>query len=66
MKLSQFDNQFDEREISTLLAALRLFQKEAEKFNMLEAFPDHFDDGTMTPLSSEEIDCLCEKILTNS
>lgn len=49
--------ELNEKEIATILAALRLFQTEAMKMNMAQAFPDHFAD--ISPLSVEEIDYLC-------
>lgn len=52
--------QLSERQMTTILAALRLFQREAARFNMAEMFPEHFDDGALTPLSAAEIDQLCE------
>ncbi|GAA6614924.1 hypothetical protein [Scytonema sp. NUACC26] len=57
-------NHLNEREIATILASLRLFQKEAEKFNMAEVFPDYFIDAEITPLTPEEIDQLCEQLNT--
>ena len=46
---------FDDRELATVLAALRHFQKRA----MVE-YPDHFFD--VDPLDDSEIDALCERI----
>lgn len=54
--------QLNARQIATILAALRLFQREAERFNMTEAFREHFENGAIKPLSTEEIDFLCESI----
>ncbi|MBW4595452.1 MAG: hypothetical protein KME46_21755 [Brasilonema angustatum HA4187-MV1] len=55
-------SQLNERQIATILASLRLFQIEAEKYDMVEKFPDHFESGNITPLSVDEIDFLCEQI----
>lgn len=52
--------ELDEKEIATILAALRLFQTEAMKMNMAQPFPDHFAE--VSPLSTGEIDYLCECI----
>lgn len=52
--------ELDEKEIATILAALRLFQTEAMKTDMAQAFPDHFAE--VSPLSTEEINYLCECI----
>lgn len=49
--------ELDEKEIATILAALRLFQTEAIKTDIAQAFPDHFAE--ISPLSVEEIDYLC-------
>jgi hypothetical protein len=57
--------QLSKREIATILAALRFFQREAEKFNMVEAFPEYFECGELTPLGNAEIDALCEDINTD-
>ena len=55
--------ELDEKEIATILAALRLFKTEAMKMNMAQAFPDHFAE--ISPLSIEEIDYLCGCINEN-
>ncbi|MBP5972486.1 hypothetical protein HW132_07010 [Brasilonema sp. CT11] len=55
-------SQLNERQIATILASLRLFQIEVEKYDMVEQFPDHFESGNITPLSVDEIDSLCEEI----
>lgn len=55
--------QLDEKEIATILAALRLFQTEAIKTDIAQAFPDHFAE--ISPLSSKEIDYLCGCINEN-
>lgn len=56
----------DTNELATVLAALRLFQREFEDrnaFDIRESLPDHFADGIM-PLGTADIDTLCEKINT--
>jgi hypothetical protein len=55
-------NQLTEQQLATVLAALRLFQIQAEKLNMAQIFPDHFAE--ISPLSPEEIDQLCEELNT--
>lgn len=55
--------ELDEKEIATILAALRLFQDGLVKMNMAQAFPDHFAE--ISPLSTEEIDYLCGCINEN-
>lgn len=45
------------RELATVLAALRTFQKEEEAYR--NAMP-HFED--VKPITNEEIDTLCERI----
>lgn len=52
--------EFNEQEIATILAALRLFQREAATMNMAESFPEHFQE--VAPLSAQDIDVLCEAI----
>ncbi|MGI2907149.1 hypothetical protein [Tolypothrix sp. VBCCA 56010] len=52
--------QLNAREIATILASLRLFQQQAGNVDIAEMFPDHFID--VSPLSSVEIDDLCEAI----
>ncbi|MDF5714463.1 MAG: hypothetical protein PUP93_11360 [Rhizonema sp. NSF051] len=54
--------ELNQREIVTMLASLRMFQKEAKKLDMAEAYPDHFLQGEVRPLTSDEIEQLCEKI----
>lgn len=50
----------NKREMSTILAALRMFQKTSENQNVSDMFPEFFED--VTPLSAQEIEELCEKI----
>lgn len=50
----------NQREISTILAALRMFQEACESQNISEMFPEIFED--VAPLSVQEIEELCEKI----
>jgi hypothetical protein len=50
------------RELATVLAALRYWQKDlAEDEDEGPISPDHFDDQ-ITPLSVEEIDAPCERL----
>jgi len=41
-----------------------MYQKEAKTLNMAESYPDHFSD--IKPLTSEEIEPLCEKLVGGS
>ena len=53
----------DANEIGTILAALRLFQKEYDRASarpIQDDWPDQFED--CLPLNSECIDTLCEHI----
>lgn len=58
----------DESDLGTVLSALRIFQDQYEGLDaseILKDWPDHFtrDDGTtIPPLSTEDIDDLCEQI----
>lgn len=49
---------FNDRELATVLAALRIFQQDpaVHAYNV----PDHFLE--FTPLTADEIDALCERI----
>jgi hypothetical protein len=47
------------RQLATVLAALRLFQKERGGFNRPEWYP-HFAD--VKPLTDRQIDTLCERL----
>lgn len=54
---------FTEKELTTMLAALRHFQDaqdDMEPEDLRNHFP-HFGDGT-EPLSNTEIDVLCERL----
>ena len=59
---------FDESELATVLAALRLFQKHFDNCDgdsIAAEWPDHFTraDGTLLPpLGTDDIDTLCERI----
>ena len=58
---------FDASETATVLAALRLFQKEfrdCEAKDIYDHFPDHFlsGDRMLEPLGTEDINELCERI----
>lgn len=50
-----------ERELATLLAALRRWQQDLEANADSFVDMDHFDERIM-PLASEEIDELCERL----
>ena len=51
-----------DRELATLLAALRTWQGTvAEKHAQELVSPSHFEDG-ISPLTAEEIDELCERL----
>ncbi|HEV3447143.1 MAG TPA: hypothetical protein VG099_21060 [Gemmataceae bacterium] len=51
-----------DRELDTLLAALRTWQRTvAEKQAQELVSPSHFEDG-ISPLTAEEIDELCERL----
>ena len=53
---------FTERELATVLAALRYWQQDlAENDDEGPISPEHFTDR-VTPLSVEEIDALCERL----
>ena len=53
------------REIAAILAALRLYQREAETHGGLRfARGIASDDGSLEPLTADEIDDLCERINT--
>jgi hypothetical protein len=50
---------------ATVLAALRLFQRtyEDKDAEIIHAdWKEHFNNGSIMPLSTEDIDALCEKI----
>ncbi len=51
---------FTERELATVLAALRAWQFDLPDDNTPIAM-DHFGDG-ITPLTTDEIDTLCERL----
>lgn len=48
----------DEREIATILAALRFWQ--ANQAQVFGTYAEHFTD--LEPLNAEEIDSLCESL----
>jgi hypothetical protein len=48
-----------ERELATVLAALRYWQQDLAENDDGPISPEHFH-GTITPLTVEEIDALCE------
>ena len=58
-KKRRFNISITEREHATILAALRLWQ-EADEYNRGDL--RDIAEAAGVPLSSEEIDCLCERI----
>jgi len=54
------DDTFTDRELATLLAALRLWQASQEYGEDLTPYLGHFEEHQ--PLSSLEIDELCERL----
>lgn len=52
--------QIKTRELATILAALRYWQANALGLGLEEVFAEHFAETT--PLSTREIDILCEKL----
>jgi hypothetical protein len=50
-----------DRELTTVLAALRYWQQELAASGGKPPIRDHFEDGA-TPLTGEEIDDLCERL----
>ena len=63
---------FDKEELATVLAALRMFQRNYEDrdaFHIRRDWPEHFRTNggrTIKPLGSEDIDALCERINTDN
>lgn len=55
-------NKLTYKELSTVLAALRLFQNNVEAGETLPKDFNHFDE--VAPLTTEEIDDLCERLNT--
>lgn len=54
---------FDRRELATVLAALRLWQRNLEQGNADDEFdPIASDDGACIPLSGEGIEALCKRL----
>ena len=51
----------DDRELATVLAALRYWQQDLVANDCGPISPDHFD-ATITPLSGEQIDALCDRL----
>lgn len=51
---------FDKRATATILAALRLFQRDIENNQYDDEYPEFFDD--FPPLTSDQIDDLCNEI----
>ena len=54
----------DERQLATVLAALRHYQKTVPHENRHDHYNEHFME--VTPLSDSEIDDLCEEINTRN
>ena len=52
---------FTDRELATLLAALRYWQQGLDDNEGEAPLRDHFEDE-VTPLAHEEIDDLCERL----
>jgi hypothetical protein len=50
-----------DREVATILAALRYWQQDLAANDEVRICQEHFDDKN-TPLTVEEIDELCERI----
>lgn len=50
-----------QRELATILAALRYWQHDLAENEDGPISPEHFGDST-TPLTVEEIDTLCERL----
>lgn len=49
-----------ERELATVLAALRFWQRQLADCDGRDISPDHFD--CVEPLSATEVDILCERL----
>lgn len=57
------ESEQDEREIATILAALRYWQQNILDRGLYpENVSSHFDGGRIDPLESEEVDELCERL----
>jgi hypothetical protein len=52
--------QLSDRELATVLAALRYWQDEMRPGDVPLCYPEHFED--VTPLTTDEIDSLCERL----
>ena len=50
-----------DRELATVLAALRFWQQQLDESEGEPPIRDHFENE-ITPLSVEEIDALCERL----
>jgi hypothetical protein len=61
MKEAGLTMQLTDRELATVLAALRYWQQELAANNDAAPISDHFQDGP-TPLTVDEIDDLCERL----
>ena len=54
------DDTFSDRELATMLAALRLWQASQDHGEDLTPYEGHFEE--QQPLSSLEVDELCERL----
>ena len=54
------DDTFSDRELATMLAALRLWQASQDNGEALTPYMGHFEE--QQPLSSLEVDELCERL----
>jgi hypothetical protein len=61
-ELEKFSNEesMDERELATVLVALRYYQSNTSMQNRVEM--DQFRIDSVEPLNDEQIDALCEKL----
>jgi hypothetical protein len=56
---------FTARELATVLAALRYWQREGQSGNSVDTEPEQdvaTNGGTLEPLAEDEIDALCERL----
>ncbi len=54
-------SELTDRELATVLAALRYWQDEMSPHASAAAYPEHFAKG-IEPLTTEEIDELCSRL----
>ncbi len=58
-------DQLDPSDVSTILVALRLFQRtyaEKDAEEIFKEWPNRFSNGRIQPLSTDDIDALCLRI----